>query len=1134
MAEPTNRVDALGESLSAPLSVTVSDAGGDLPLPATPAELTEVDPAHYQIGEEIARGGLGRLLRARDRRLGRIVALKELHQRSAHIEARFRREARITARLQHPGIVPIHEAGRWPNGAPFYVMKLLAGESLKEVVAGKPGLDERLALIPNVLAVAEAIAFAHAERVIHRDLKPANIMLGGFGETVVVDWGLAKELDGPPEPDDEASAPGDVDLTGSGHVLGTAPYMPPEQARGEAVDERADVYALGAVLYFVLAGRAPYHGKDAASILAQVIAAPPARLPAGVPAALLAIVDKAMARSAAQRYPSALELAADLRRFQAGQLVSAHRYGVGERLGRWLRRHRAAVLVALVALVALVTTAGISITRVLAARDRAEAERVVAQHRRRVAEAAEHQATERGDEVILAHASQLLDVDPTHALVLLQGLSPGTAGWRGARMIAADAWSRGVARLWTGHRAPIDVGAFSGDGRSFISGDADGEIRAWSVDGGPAWVLDGKLPPSWLAVSDDGQTVAVSNQAQAAVSSAGRPFRLLPGAGGPLAVSADGTLLARASGDGLLLHWLVDGRERRLAMASRPELSELHAVELSPDGRRLLARAGDRLWVWQAPFEAPAQQLSSPGAYLVRFHPDGDTVAIGSLDGHVVLWQLSVGRRRDLGQFPIQRGGINWSYDLTFSPDGQRLLAHGRHEMVRSWELATGQSTDWPTGRVMDLAIAPDGSQIAIAREGGLALLDRNGQLVRELAGHSPPASHLRFSPDGKWLASFGRDRVVRLWPMHPITLRTLETSGGPRDLEVSPDGAALAIVGHQGELELWDGERPARQLGVSAAAHARFSPDGRWLATGAQDGIWLWPVQTGQPRQLSDEDTASVVGWSQGGATLVGFTRDLRLRAWSIADGSARTLGSFPPRSTALLSPDGTLALIWTPEVGGNAVGVAPMALCGVATGKCAALAGHQSSVQRAAFSPDGSRLATTSYDGEVRVWDAHSGELYRRWSARHDGGQAVFLDNQRLIIGDNEGLRLWELESDSLRVLGPHEAGSMALSRDSSFLACLGRTLRIWDTSSWRSRVLWDAASLPPQVLADQERLDTPRVDFLGDDSVVLSGPDGAVRLWRGDGLPRGATEVARWIATATNARLGPDGVLLAEPIR
>src|SRR5262245_14684939 len=254
----------------------------DAPAIGELSPLPIVSAAHYRPEREIARGGMGRIVAAEDQRLGRAVALKELIDTGAEQRGRFQREALITARLQHPGIVPVYEAGRWPSGDPFFAMKLVSGRPLDRVIADARTLEDRLALLPRIAAATDAIAYAHSQRVIHRDLKPANVLIGEFGETVVIDWGLAKSLDDVDAPESlrpaaravqtaparsaGATRPGDhtaSTLTVVGSVMGTPAYMAPEQARGEPVDQRADVFALGAMLYQLLAGVPPYHARTA-------------------------------------------------------------------------------------------------------------------------------------------------------------------------------------------------------------------------------------------------------------------------------------------------------------------------------------------------------------------------------------------------------------------------------------------------------------------------------------------------------------------------------------------------------------------------------------------------------------------------------------------------------------------------------------------------------------------------------------------------------------------------------------------------------------------------------------------------------------------------------------------------------
>jgi tetratricopeptide (TPR) repeat protein len=350
--------------------------------------------SRYALEGELARGGMGRIWIAKDARLDRKVAIKELLDPVAGSNgqrARFERELALTSRLEHPSIVSIQDGGTWPDGRPYYVMRLVRGESLDRVIARAKTLADRMAIVPFGLAAVDALAYAHAQGIVHRDLKPENVLVGDFGETVVIDWGLAKDLRAT-TPDQIEGPYRDLVRDGEtlgGEVLGTPAYMAPEQALGDAVDERADVYALGALLYHVLSGERPYRGTSADEVLANVISGPaPAlaeRAP-GVPVDLVTIVEKAMAREPLDRYPNASALAEDLKRFHSGQLVGAHRYTSGQLVRRWLRRQRTAVTVAALAFVALATVGTVSIVRIVRSEQQARAAQAIAIEQKQLAD----------------------------------------------------------------------------------------------------------------------------------------------------------------------------------------------------------------------------------------------------------------------------------------------------------------------------------------------------------------------------------------------------------------------------------------------------------------------------------------------------------------------------------------------------------------------------------------------------------------------------------------------------------------------------------------------------------------------------------------------------------------------------
>ena len=307
-----------------------------------------VSPALYGSKRSFRRGGMGNTFTAYDVRIGREVIIKEPAEptdaaeagASLRMERRLMRERRILGLLEHPAVVPVYESGQWPDGTPFFVMRRIHGLTFREAIDACESFGERIVLLPKLITIVEAIGHAHDRGVVHRDLSPDNMMLGEFGEPYVIDWGIATLTSDADEPFLDAVEPAEDGLTKGG--VGKDPYASEQQRRGDVPSLLFDVYSLGVTLHHLLGGRTPE----------RVLSGDLERLPREVPDELVSIVRRATSPVPAGRFANAGELAGELRRYQKGLLVDAHRYTLRERARRWLGRHRAAVVMLLGCLLA--------------------------------------------------------------------------------------------------------------------------------------------------------------------------------------------------------------------------------------------------------------------------------------------------------------------------------------------------------------------------------------------------------------------------------------------------------------------------------------------------------------------------------------------------------------------------------------------------------------------------------------------------------------------------------------------------------------------------------------------------------------------------------------------------------------
>jgi WD40 repeat protein len=1049
VARPDESTLGSDETLSG--SAEAEEAPTQLPDESLPL----VGRQAYRVVGEIAQGGGGRILRAFDQRLGRWVALKLPIEKEGYAESRFRNEARVTARLEHPGIVPVHEVGRWPTGELFYAMKLVSGRSLADVLAKTRSLDDRLPLLPHLIAVSEAMAYAHSQHVIHRDLKPSNIMLGPFGEALVIDWGLAKDLQQESSP---ADSPGGAPLsspeeTSADAVLGTPAYMAPEQAETPAVDARADVYALGAVLYALLTGRPPYQGRDGQEVLERVKLGAPERvrvLEPGIPEELAAIIEKAMRRNPAERYAHAGELAAELRRFETGQLVRAHHYSRSVLLRRWFKRNLRLVAIAAAALLAVTATVTLSFQRVVRARNDAEA---------------------RKDQLVLAQARSSLAKDPTLAVAWAKSYGGrGGADEAALAAIAAEARSLGVARY-----------AFTNCARAVLAPDGvtlacldHGHIRVWH---GQWRRIDSKDIESIRYLSD-GTLVSAGRDGAVRRWDASGSQVLIQLSEPAFALMTAGDTVAVSGTNGAVLVRLPSG-----TTWAPPELHTGDKVflDLSPDGRYLAGLAvSGRAHIWKIG-EPDGYAISDPPKMKsMAFSPESDRAAWGSPDGGVRVLDLASRSLRILRghQYPMAR--------VAFSPDGKTLVSACQDKTERLWNLATGE---WRELSQSDIAwrvlFSPDGSHLLLVTEedNEQRLIDLRTFDVTPLRGHVNPLERIQFSRDGHTLLTSSIDGETRLWPVEPSPERVLlGHSSAFASLALRSDGKLLSAT--PDSLRTWDLEHDTVEVVPSPM------PQGCLFDLNAQGDalvyfcprLMLLDTRTGRSTPLGEEKVATASSVRDG--RLLVALPDGTVKLLDVSSGSRRVIGHLGMAAEAATgTPDGTHWAVATDE---GTVHI-------LDEGGVHHQLRHSSRIRDMAFDNQGRRLASASVDPVVRVWDVQTGK--GRELLGHSGSvERLLFSPAGDLLASSSGdktIRIWRLDSGESRVLpaGGFQ-GWMAFSADGRliFSAGVDGVVREWDVARGLLLRVWRGHQ------GEIQELVAPK----GAPFVASYADDHTVRLW------------------------------------
>jgi len=873
---------------------------------------------------ELARGGMGAIRRVHDEALHRDLAMKVMlpeREAEALYVHRFLEEAQITAQLDHPGVVPVHQLGRDPDGRLYFTMKLVRGRTLSrifELVRARRENWTNTRAIELFIRICETLAFAHQKGVVHRDLKPANIMVGNYGELYVMDWGLAKVVGATPPPVDEhtptpeprsvvktvrsgdSSTSSSPTETVAGDVVGTPAYMPLEQAMGASLDARSDVYAVGAMLYELFAGHAPYGDKprSAADVLVAVVAGPPTplrRLKPRLPGEILAICEKAMARDPADRYATAGELAQELRNFIEGRVVRAYRTGAFVELKKWVSRNKA-LAGAIGAAVALLA-AGLVANRGLYHEAVREGER------------AQREAYRAG---IAAAASEIGTFDFEAAAARLDALPERFRGWE---------WRYLAGRLQPSFAdLPFRPEGFDARTGRVLGHDRHG--RHYAYDPGAGTVEEVAAPGAAAPVPDEPDDAAKALAA-----------RLMEHVVGMQDVSAspDRTQVAFTRDHTVTLHdvatgqpvaplrslgsnitsrvWSPDGRHLALGTWDAAVVvldaatggvyrtfhgcgTYVHAVAFSADGRLLVTAAGDGGQVWEVEADPDPCVLRGHHYYVypVGFSPDGRRIVSGGWDGHIGetgslrIWDAATGRQ------VAQAYSVKTVWRAAYLPDGNLLVS------LRSPEgliLLDGDTL----GKIRGLggfdrfAVSPEGTRAVCSDGKECRVLDLATGSVLATLPSTGAVGGLAWGPGRIVTGTELPDRGWQLTLWNPTTFareRAIADPGPVLAVALAPQGPRIAVTGWtDGSVRVYDGdsgEELAALPGHTELLCVRFSPDGRRLLAGGRDAhIHIWDAETYDEIVQLRGHTAYVysLDFSPDAETLASGSGDGTVRLW-------------------------------------------------------------------------------------------------------------------------------------------------------------------------------------------------------------------------------------------------------------
>lgn len=1037
----------VGETASKQKSPTVTTRV-DSRAKRVSAEPTIGQLGRFELKAALGQGAFGRVYRAFDPQLGRPVALK-VPRFKAEEKAKVRRflgEARAAALLRHPHIVAVFESGE-ADGQMYIAYQLIDGQTLSSKIQ-QERVDFRKAA-GWIADAADAMDYAHREGVLHRDVKSENMMVDQQDRLQIMDFGLAKRLD------DDSSA------TMDGSLMGTPAYMSPEQARGEVamIGPSSDQYSLGVILFELLTGQRPFSGP-VHSVISQVISKEspsPQSLDASIPADLAAICLRAMEKDPSRRYPSASEMADDLRRWMRGEETIVRPATWIERGTRWCRRNPVVTLLSAAAMVlSLVATIGwgqaalsrqreaIQLRRVEEERKVAEEQRTIAneqsrlaEQQRKIAESKEAQALQ---SEATAKASERTAIDRLAESYFERGRTQCEFGDVGRGLL----WmTLGLRRLTSGNprvesvirtnltawRSELcelemvseDTGGIrticSPDGKTCFTGTTRGSVDIWNLTSGER--IGEPLPHPGLAVKS-------------------------------LAISSDGTMLLSGCSDGSIRIWDV---ESRTVTGQMQQTGSVRDIAISPDKKLFITGSDDRVArLWDVSRrEIIGEPLAEPDGVrgvpvmAVAFSPNGQQVAIGSRTAQI--WDVSTRQRIGPAMPHIYRVS-----SLAFAPDGKTLFTGSWDHHLRRWRIPEGELI----GDAIRLdeacsgvAVSPDGKHIAVAGDVGMVRIVKalSGIVIGQRLEHGGPVDGISWSHKGSHLIVNSRTGSTLLWKIpssQPSRIAGPLTQPSHYEitaLAISSDGTRLACGGESGEIDVWNlqSKKWEYSLGLSPqpghrTVELQFQSGGDlFLASKLKAPIQFWNLKT--------LDTQNSLPWKTSAPGRAQFNSDGSRVFTASLDGQLRLIetATWTPINEQINSEPGLFAAALSPDEKVIAVGKedGTVKLIERLTGKMSDSSEirHGKPLYKVLFSPDSAHLLTFGFDGAVRFWSVASSLPAPGPALQHQGliPSVAFSNDGKLIAtaSDDRTVRFWD--SITHTPIGPplrHEGGVYAIA--------------------------------------------------------------------------------------------------------